>query len=359
MLRPFSPLIYASGAVERYGEPTRLSTDRLAQDGNPISVRLLHAAESPGSYRRGELRTRTFIARGVMEELDPTFLRYRIDRSGRPPLVGTVGLIDMDESTLYPHEGVMPSAVAARRADIERAGAHLEPIILASITSVAHDDIEAGAVRSVRYGDETHQIIDVADVSGRFVSTEYVILDGHHRIAATLQHCEITGERPWILAMVVDTSAPGLFVEPQHRVLGGPPLEITRLAVPEDIGAYDRGQPVPPGSVAIVSQDVSVLVSPPGVRRRGALGRISSVTLEEDLLPLLDLWVEGYATREVDAYSELAAGASAVAIMGDLTITDVVDTAVDGFVLPEKTTCFNPKVAVGLVGVGLPIRDSG
>ncbi|MCL1599826.1 MAG: DUF1015 domain-containing protein, partial [Actinomycetia bacterium] len=290
---------------------------------------------------------------------DSTFVRYRIERRGRPPLVGTVGLIDMDESTLYPHEGVMPSAVAARRADIERAGAHLEPIILAAITAVEVDDVDGVMLRNVDYDDESHQIIDVAGMSGRFKSKEYVILDGHHRIAATRQHCEITGERPWILAMVVDTSAPGLFVEPQHRVLGGPPLEIEKLAVSQDVTAYDRGGPVPPGSVAIVSRAVSVLVSPTDAGRRGALGRISSVTLEDDLLPLLDLWVEGYATREVDAYSELDAGARAVAIMGDLTMTDVVDTAVDGFVLPEKTTCFNPKVAVGLVGVGLPIRDPG
>ncbi len=359
MLRPFSPLIYASGAVDRYGEPTRLSSDRSPSDGNPISVRLLHAAESPGSYRRGELRTRTFIARGVMEELDPTFVRYRIERTGRPPLIGTVGLIDMDESTLHPHEGVMPSAVAARRADIERAGAHLEPIILASRVPVDVDDVEGVVLRNVDYDDEVHEIVDVPNVSNRIDSSEYVILDGHHRIAATRQHCQITGERPWILAMVVDTSAPGLFVEPQHRVLGGPPFEIEKLAASQDVAAYDRGQPVPPGSVAIVSRSVSVLVTPTGSKRRGALGRISSLTLEDDLLPVLDLWVEGYATREVDAYSELDAGARAVAIMGDLTMTDVVDTAVDGIVLPEKTTCFNPKVAVGLIGVGLPIRDSG
>jgi uncharacterized protein (DUF1015 family) len=37
--------------------------------------------------------------------------------------------------------------------------------------------------------------------------------------------------------------------------------------------------------------------------------------------------------------------------MGDLAMSDIVATASAGIVLPEKTTCFNPKVAVGLVGV--------
>lgn len=359
MLLPFAPLVYASDAVHRYGEPTRLSSDRSPHDGNPISVRLLHAAESPGSYRRGELRTRTFIQRGIMEELDPTIIEYRIDRPQRPALVGTVGLVDLDQATLYPHEGVMPSAVAARRADIERAGAHLEPIILASTTPMATDDVGGDVVRTVRYGEEVHQIADLSTATRRISPGRYVILDGHHRVAATRQHWEITGQRPWILAMVIDMTAPGLFVEPQHRVLGGPRLAVDRLADVADLTMYERGQHVPPGSVAIVSRETSVLVSPRGTGRSGALGRISSVTLEEDLLPVLDLWVEGYATRESDAYGELDAGAQAVAIMGDLTIGDVVKTAIDGIVLPEKTTCFNPKVAVGLVGVGLPISGSG
>jgi uncharacterized protein (DUF1015 family) len=75
------------------------------------------------------------------------------------------------------------------------------------------------------------------------------------------------------------------------------------------------------------------------------------VTLTDHLIEPLDLWVQGFATREADAYAELDSGACAVAIMGDLLMADIVATASAGIVLPEKTTCFSPKVAVGLVGV--------
>jgi len=298
-----------------------------------------------------------------MVEHDPGYVRYRIERPGRPPLVGLVGVLDIATTTLYAHEGVMPSAVAARRADIERAGAHLEPIVVASIGSIDVDEGSGTPLRSVRYGEELHGIAAVktsdtwvADASGE---PGYVVLDGHHRIAAALQHSELTGERPWILAMVVDVSTSGLFVEPQHRVLGGESFELDTLRRVADIAPYERGQRVPPGAVAIVSRTASVLAVTSTSSRSGALSRISSLSLHEDILPVLGQWVEGYATRESDAYSELDAGACAVAIMGDLELSDVVDTARSGVVLPEKTTCFNPKVAVGLVGVKLPFADPG
>jgi hypothetical protein len=362
MLRPFSPLVYAADAVERFGEPTRHSSDRSPRDGNPISVRLLHAAESPGSYRRGEQRSRTFVARGVMVEHEPGYVRYRIDRPGRPALVGLVGVLDVATATLHAHEGVMPSAVAARRADIERAGAHLEPIVVASIDPIDVNEDGGTDLRTVRYGEELHKITAVkpsathAAIASR--DPGFVVLDGHHRIAAALQHSELTGEPPWILTMVVDVATAGLFVEPQHRVLGGPPIDLETLSAVADTTPYERGERVPPGAVAVVSGTTSIVAVTKSSSRSGALARISSLTLHEDILPVLDLWVEGYATREADAYDELDAGARAVAIMGDLEIADVVDTARTGVVLPEKTTCFNPKVAVGLVGVKLPFSGS-
>ncbi len=358
MLRPFPPLIYSTAAVSRHGEPTRLSSDRSPGDGNPISVRVLHAAEAPGSYRRGELRARTFIARGVMEEREEAFVRYRIERAGYPDLVGVVGVLDLEATRVYPHEDTMPSAVAARRADIERAGAHLEPIILASIDPIDVEAGEARPLRRVHYGAEIHQVDAFETPPDLGDGTGYVVLDGHHRIAATRHHATVTGEPPAILAMVVDVATRGLFVEPQHRVLGGPRLDPEVLRDVGALSSYRRGERVPPGAVAIVTRDESVLVTPPESRRSGALARISSLTLQEDVLPLLDHWVEGYATREIDAYRELDAGAAGVAIMGDLTITDVVEAARDGVVLPEKTTCFNPKVAVGLVGVALPLAGA-
>jgi hypothetical protein len=100
-----------------------------------------------------------------------------------------------------------------------------------------------------------------------------------------------------------------------------------------------------------VGEGVSVLLSVLNPRQDDLQARISSATLTNHLIDPLSLWVQGFATREVDAYAELDSGACAVAIMGDLAMSDIVATASAGIVLPEKTTCFNPKVAVGLVGM--------
>jgi len=346
--------MYSADVISRFGEPTRLSSDRSPGDGNPVSVRLLHEAQTPGSYRRGEDRTRSFLDRGVITKLGSSFVTYTISRPDRPDMCGIVGVLDLEESIVYPHEDVIPSAVATRLADIERAGAFLEPVVVAAeglkLSMLSHD---AELVRSARYVDEIHSVSTIApNQPGQALSPSgdvYVTLDGHHRIAAVMRHASHRGSKASILAMVVDSGSPGLFVEPQHRVLSGPP--ITSQAIPSDASVlpYRRGDPVSPGSVAIVSADLSVVVSVPDAPTPQER-RISALTLDRHLLDPLSQRVEGYATRESDAYDQLEAGANAVAIMGDLRIVDVSATAKSGIVLPEKTTCFNPKVAVGLVG---------
>ncbi|GMQ94462.1 MAG: hypothetical protein BMS9Abin12_1954 [Acidimicrobiia bacterium] len=361
MLHPFDPLVYTPDAVRRYGEPTRLSSERALDDGNPISVRVLQAAETPGSYRRGEHRCRTLIDRGVMEKRERGFVSYTIERAGRPNLTGLVGILDLEGAIIYPHEGVMPSAVAERWADIERAGAFLEPVVVASDLSDVTLPSSRSVLREVSYGDENHvvallspDVVDVADVIGE---NGFVVLDGHHRIAATRQHAEHAGTAPLVLAMVVDHRSPGLFVEPQHRVLAGKIASVDSLRGIAEVASYRRGEPVVSGSVAIVGRDVSVVLTIAADGWAESEQRISSLTLERELLGRLEMWVEGYATCEVDGYAELDAGAGAVAIMGELAIADIVDTARRGVVLPEKTTCFTPKVAVGLVGALLDSHD--
>ncbi|MCL1595129.1 MAG: DUF1015 family protein [Actinomycetia bacterium] len=354
MLYPFQPLVFSEEAIGRFGEPTRLSSDRSPGDGNPVSVRVLHEAETPGSYRRGENRTRSFLDREIMILLDTSYAIYSITRPNRPDMHGIVGVLDLEHATVYPHEDVIPSAVATRRADIERAGGFLEPVIvttdLSHLVSMAAGDVYQ---RRVRYDDEVHALSiitsDPTSLPQEATTDGLVVLDGHHRIAAARQHADLTSTSPWVLAMVVDARSPGLFVEPQHRVLSGPPVDLMAMPGATNIAVFRRGDVVPPGSVAIISDTVSVVIR--STREPSPEeGRISALTLDREILEPLQQRVEGYATRESDAFEQLDSGANAVAIMGDLLISDVMTTARRGVILPEKTTCFNPKVAVGLVG---------
>lgn len=354
MFHPLQPLVYTAEAIAEFGEPTRLSSDRAPGAPNPISVNALHAGYEEGSYLRGEHRARAMLDRTVMVENPLSFVDYQIERPGLPSLMGIVGILDLDTSKLHMHEAVMASAVAARSADIERAGAFLEPVVVASRRGARLPRAENLAeMRSVRYGDEIHTVAAIPPEHdhGLNEETEFVVIDGHHRIAAARQHASLNAIDPSILAFVVDVESPGLFVVPQHRVLGGRVPDLDALPDHLAVAPYERGETVSPGSVAIVGGGVSAVMSVPGTRDDDPLSRISSVTLTDRLVEPLDLWIQGFATREVDAYAELESGARAVAIMGDLQMADIVATASAGIVLPEKTTCFSPKVAVGLVGV--------
>jgi uncharacterized protein (DUF1015 family) len=294
------------------------------------------------------------LDRSVMVEDPMSYVDYRIERPGVESLRGIVGILELDKASLHMHEAVMPSAVAARSADIERAGAFLEPVVVAARGGARLPDADQLAeMRSALYGDEVHTVAAASPDHdhGLSAGTDFVVIDGHHRIDAARQHARHNGMDPSILAFVVDVASSGLFVVPQHRVLGGRVVDLD--AIPDHVSAapYRRGDTVPPGSVALVGEAVSVLLWVSKPRQEDLQSSISSVTLADHLIEPLSLWVQGFATREADAYAELDSGACAVAIMGDLAMHDIVATASAGIVLPEKTTCFNPKVAVGLVGV--------
>jgi hypothetical protein len=354
MFHPLQPLVYTAETIARFGEPTRLSSDRAPGVRNPISVQALHAGYEEGSYLRGEHRARAMLDRSVMVEDPLSYVDYCIERPGVPSLRGIVGILDLNGLSLHVHEAVMASAVAARSADIERAGAFLEPVVVACRNGTrlpTADDVTE--MRFVAYGDDMHSVaaIHPEHDHGLNAETEFVVIDGHHRIAAARQHARLNGIEPSILAFVVDVASPGLFVVPQHRVLGGSVPDLDALPEHVAIAPYEPGETVSPGSVAIVGAGVSGVLSVSGMSVEDPRSRISSVTLTDHLVEPLDLWIQGFATREADAYAELESGACAVAIMGNLSMADIVATALAGVVLPEKTTCFSPKVAVGLVGV--------
>lgn len=344
--------MFSQDAVAAHGEPSRLSSDRSEPDGNPIDVALLYASGAPGSIRRAGDRARSWIQRRTMQEFASSFARYTIERPDRPPLVGVVGVVDLARYELLPHEGVMASSVTARRADLERAGAMLEPIVVAVDEHVVAALDEPFHERSAVLGDELHRVeLFPAGARAAGGPTSGVILDGHHRVEALRAFADATGASGGILTMVVEAANGGLFVEPQHRLLEGTSEAIDQLLA---LGTEADDLPDTPtneGDVLIVTPERRVLLQPmPEAPKSSPARNIGAITLDDALRRTPDVWVAGYATRASDARDELGRGAPAVAIMGPLGVADVVALARAGVALPAKTTCFNPKVAVGLVG---------
>lgn len=332
-----------------YGEPSRLSSDRGRSNGTPVSVDQLYAADTPGAFQPADDRVERWIAAGTMiRHRDAVLVRYVIERPNQTPLVGLVGVMNLAETTILPHEPTTPSEVAARMADIERAGALLEPIMVMAAPGFGPMFDDGSLLRVVTYGDETHSIyaLKPEDVQwpGESHDRKFVIADGHHRVQAILQHADNSGNAPLGLMIAVDTRTQGMTVEPQHRVLAG--LIPKRPATSDhfDVLPFSLADGVPRGAVGIITKFDAWLMSPTFD------AGISAAVLTEYVAPLLGLAVSGVATRERDAVAEMAKGAAAAAIMGPITTDVVITEARGGRLLPHKATCFSPKVAVGLVG---------
>lgn len=357
MLIPFHPVLYTEAVAARYGEPSRLSSDRSDLNATPVSVDHLYAPDTPGAFQPADDRARRWITEGTMcRHREPVLVRYVVEHPGAPALTGLVGLVDLTETTILPHEATTASEVAARLADLERAGALLEPIMLIVSPGAGPVLDEGSPLRTVDYDGETHRIqaLKPEDVHWPDVGRPqpFVIADGHHRVQAIIQHARDTGDRPLGLVMVVETLSPGLRVEPQHRVLAGEvpqrPVTTERFSVLP----FSPTDSVPSGAVGIVTAQDAWLMAP------RFKAHISAVVLEEHVAPSLDLTIAGVATRQRDAVAEVSHGAAAAAIMGPITKDTVVAEARRGRLLPHKASCFSPKLAVGLVGALLGVDSA-
>jgi len=350
MLYPFHPLLFTDEAVAALGEPSRLSSDRGRTNANPASVDRLYAPDMPGAFQPSDHRIHRWLQDGTVRRgAEPVFVRYTVHAASRTLLAGTVGVIDLDETTPLPHEATTPSLVAARRADLERAGAMFEPILLVTRSGTGLSGDSARSLRSVQYEGETHRVvaIDPGGIERSFPpeANSLVIADGHHRVKAIVEHAESSNQRPFALVMIVDSVDSAPVVHPQHRVLAGAVPQRPESDRDIDICPYVFGDPVPRGAVGIVTNSDAWLAVP----RFPSL--VSAAVLESHVAPTLALSIAGVATREEDAVRELERGAAAAAIMGPMSIDQIVDEAEAGRILPHKATCFSPKLAVGLVGV--------
>ncbi|GMR01754.1 MAG: DUF1015 family protein [Acidimicrobiia bacterium] len=357
MLYPFHPLLYSDEAVAAFGEPSRLSSDRDRTNGNPVSVDRLYAPDMPGAFQPSDHRIHRWLQDGTVRRgTEPVFVRYTVHASNQELLAGIVGVLDLDETTPLPHEATTPSLVAARRADLERAGAMFEPVLLVTRAGTGLSSDSTASLRSVQYEAETHSVvaIDPSGLERPFPpeASSLVIADGHHRVKAIVEHARSTNQRPLALVMIVDSVDAGPLVHPQHRVLAGTVPQRPESNSDIDIRPYVVRDPVPQGAVGIVTDSDAWLAVP----RFPSL--VSAAVLERHVAPALGLSIGGVATHEEDALRELERGAAAAAIMGPMSIDQIVDEAERGRILPHKATYFSPKLAVGLVGTLRGERDT-
>ena len=176
----------------------------------------------PDSEEQAARDFRAWREQGVLHEEAPAFwaLEQRyvgpdgVDRTRRGVVV-SLKAVPYDERVVLPHERTHAEAKEGRLRLVRAVGAQLEPIFLLyeGLPPISQPegepDLEVEGARLWRLA-ETDAVVEA------FRERQLLIADGHHRYETTVEYAQ-GGGSPWLLAVLVSTSDPGLTIFPTHR----------------------------------------------------------------------------------------------------------------------------------------------
>ncbi|MEU4606897.1 DUF1015 domain-containing protein [Kribbella sp. NPDC023972] len=372
-LEPLRAWRFVAGKVSALGAVTSPPYDvlepaivrRLTDSDLHNMVRLILPRDpelGPGRYDEPARRLAEWQRAGVViQDQRPALYVYE-QRLGDALLCGLVGSLGLDPTrkVVLPHENVMRHWVDDRLELMKATDADLEPILLAygdgGAASDAVDDARSGEPWVVADTDNGahHRIWRIDDpstlemIAAELAGHEALIADGHHRYAAYLERRRREAGRPGTdtgLAMLVDYNRHPLTLDPIHRVIPGLDLATITSRTPE-------GWQVLPGRVDRVPDRIAVTDGSDWVTLRSTAGQgAPTVALLHDVL--LPAW--GVVEEDITFHHTLA---DALALAGpqqavvELTaprMDQVLRSALQGVVLPQKATSFGPKPRVGLL----------
>jgi uncharacterized protein (DUF1015 family) len=199
------------------------------------------------------------------------------------------------------------------------------------------------------------------------------IADGHHRHATALRYRDAVGpDGAWTLGYFTPIEAPGLVVQPYHRILAqGPSLEDAarrlasgfRLARASDVATAVSAVATSPAPYAFAlaepGRGALVVEAEPGGERLlppdapACLRALDTYFLHHGVLGSLlgvpDAAVS-YVHSQGEAEEALATGSCRLAVLMRATpVRQIVDVADAGESMPAKSTFFHPKLPSGLV----------
>ncbi|TDC28675.1 DUF1015 domain-containing protein [Kribbella albertanoniae] len=372
-LDPLRAWRFVAGMVSGLGAVTSPPYDVL----EPALVRRLTASDlhnmvrlilprdpnlGPSRYDEPAERLAGWQAAGVVIQ-DPRPALYVYEqRLGDAVLCGLVGALALDplRRVVLPHENVMPHWVDDRLELMEATDADLEPILLAygdgGAASDAVDAARTGVpwVEAETENGAEHRIWRIEDpetlavIAAEIAKHEALIADGHHRYAAYLERNRREPDRSSTsvgLAMLVDYNRHPLTLDPIHRVVPGLTLEMVQSRTPAGWDVLSGRSESLPDHIRLTDGTTWLTIRP-------ANGQTVPVvsSLHEHLLPAWGAPVDEITFHHTWSDALALASPSQVAI--ELTaprLDQVLGSAIQGVILPQKATSFGPKPRVGLL----------
>lgn len=362
---------------------------------DPCNIVRVVLNRTPGDagYEEAGATYRDWLARGVLESEDAPLL-YLLEQtfvsSGRTlrrfGLLARFRAEDPERGVILPHEHTRAAAKEDRWRLLRATRANFSPIFLmfpdpgARFASLLADSTSQPPI--AQYTDDGgtgHRLWRVVE-EGRVAAfcsllgeTKAYIADGHHRHATALRYRDETGPQgAWTLGYFTPIEAPGLVVEPYHRILSeGPSLDEAagRLGEPFALRRVEDA----PAAVAAVAGSKAAWAFALAEKGRGALvveaRPEAGALLSPDApacLRALDTYFLHHAVLEPrlgvpeaavsyvhslrEAEDAVARGECRLAVLLRGTpVSQIVNVADAGESMPAKSTFFHPKLPSGLV----------
>jgi uncharacterized protein (DUF1015 family) len=398
-IQPFTGVHYRAADLARVLAPPydvippAYRDELYARDPHNIVRVVLNREPGDAGYAEAGETCRRWRREGVLQA-DPTPAVYVLEQSfaesGRTlrrfGLLARFRAEDKERRVILPHEHTRAAAKEDRWRVLLATKANFSPIFLMfPDPAAAFSPLVLEAIA----GSPTAQYTDDGGVGHRMWRVEEpglvdrfrallggvksYIADGHHRHATALRYRDAVGaDGAWTLGYFTPIGAPGLLVQPYHRILSdGPSLEEAgprlssgfRLTRQPDAGAAAAAVAASPAPYAFAlaepGKGALVVEAEPGGARRlspeapACLRALDTYFLHHAVLgPLLGVpdSAVSYVHSQAEAEETLAGGACRLAVLMRATpVQQIVDVADAGESMPAKSTFFHPKLPSGLV----------
>jgi uncharacterized protein (DUF1015 family) len=398
-IQPFPGIRYRAADLSRVLAPPydvipSATRDELyARDPQNIVRVILNRTAGDAGYAEAGKTYRRWLAEGVLHaDATPGLYVLEQDFAEAGRTLRRFGVLarfraeDPARRIILPHEHTRAAAKQDRWRVLLATKANFSPIFLmfpdpaAAFATLVLEAI--GHPPVAQYSDDGgvgHRMwrVEEENLVGRFREllggVKSYIADGHHRHATALRYRDAVGpDGAWTLGYFTPIEAPGLLVQPYHRILSeAPSLEEAgqrlssgfRLTRQPDTGAAAAAVAASPAPYAFAlaepGKGALVVEAEPGGERRlspeapACLRALDTYFLHHavlgSLLGVPDAAVS-YVHSQAEAEEALADGACRLAVLMRATpVRQIVDVAEAGESMPAKSTFFHPKLPSGLV----------
>ena len=346
---------------------------------SPYNFIRLNLPEEEDSYSSVSETIRKWLSSGILvKDSEPFFYRYiqkftllgkSYERDG---LYAIVKLEDYKEHNIFPHERTFKGPIEDRLKMLRSINMDLEPVFFLydnpdmfvkkalekENMELETETVDDNGIRHTLYK------LNSAEISEFFADKKLVIADGHHRYETALSYAKemgFAGGSGYLMAVLVNRHDPGLIILPSHRVIDNSELS------PEDLlEKLNHFFNVTEVSVTEVKEFINYEIIYCFKDHAYALEIkkefISNVCIGQNLnvayinnyvisriLNIRNKETIRYSRWPEDVWKDIESGKAKFAFLLKPFRPSVVwDVAMNGRIMPEKSTDFYPKLISGL-----------